>query len=63
MGIAHRKTTMGQSLVKNYMHIVFSTKHRQPLIHPPYEDELHAYLRAGFVKTLECPPIKNRRLY
>lgn len=35
---------MGQSLVKNYVHIVFSTKHRQPLIHPPVEAELHSYL-------------------
>lgn len=48
---------MGQSLVKNYMHIVFSTKHRQPLIHPPYEDELHSYL-GGICKNLECQPIK-----
>ncbi|MCK4542503.1 MAG: hypothetical protein KAU17_09730, partial [Spirochaetales bacterium] len=35
---------MGQSLVKNYIHIVFSTKYREPLIHPPYEKELHSYL-------------------
>ncbi len=45
---------MGQSLVKNYIHIIFSTKHRQPLIHPPYESELHAYL-GGICKALECP--------
>src|SRR5471030_1571225 len=48
---------MGQSLVKNYMHIVFSTKHRQPLIQPPYEAELHSYL-GGICKNLECQPIK-----
>jgi len=48
---------MGQSLVKNYIHIVFSTKHRQPLIHPPYETELHSYL-GGICKNLECQPIK-----
>jgi putative transposase len=48
---------MGQSLVKNYMHIVFSTKYRQPLIYPPYEDELHSYL-GGICKNLECQPIK-----
>jgi hypothetical protein len=35
---------MGQSLVKNYIHIVFSTKYREPLIHPPVEAELHAYI-------------------
>ncbi|WP_310993532.1 IS200/IS605 family transposase [Aequorivita marina] len=35
---------MGQSLVKNYIHIVFSTKYRQALILPPVEKELHSYL-------------------
>lgn len=35
---------MRQSLVQNYVHIVFSTKNREALIHPPYEQELHAYL-------------------
>jgi len=39
------------------MHIVFSTKHRQPLIHAPFEDELHAYLD-GICNKLECQPIK-----
>ncbi len=47
---------MGQSLVKNYVHIVFSTKHRQHLIHPPVEDELHHYL-GGTCKALECSPL------
>lgn len=45
---------MGQSLVKNYVHIVFSTKHREELIYPPYEQELHAYL-GGVCKELDCP--------
>jgi REP element-mobilizing transposase RayT len=67
MGVAHRITkpalkgrkllTMGQSLVKNYIHIVFSTKHRQPIILPQYEDELHSYL-GGICKNLDCQPIK-----
>lgn len=48
---------MGQSLVKNYMHIVFSTKYRQPFIYEPVERELHAYL-GGICKNLECHPIK-----
>lgn len=47
---------MGQSLVKNYVHLVFSTKYRQPLIRTPYEEELHSYL-GGICKNLECPPI------
>lgn len=47
---------MGQSLVQNYLHIVFSTKHRQPLIHPPVEQELYAYL-GGICNRLECPTL------
>ena len=48
---------MGQSLVKNYIHIVFSTKYRQPLITDDIESELHAYL-GGVCKKLECHPLK-----
>ena len=44
---------MGQSLVKNYIHIVFSTKHRQPLIMPSVEKELHSYL-GGICNNLDC---------
>ena len=48
---------MGQSLVKNYIHLVFSTKYRQPLIIESVENELYSYL-GGICKELECPPIK-----
>jgi putative transposase len=48
---------MGQSLVKNYVHIVFSTKYRQPLILPPVEAELHSYL-GGICNKLECTVVK-----
>ncbi len=48
---------MGQSLVKNYIHIVFSTKQRTPFIQPPYENELYSYL-GGICKNMECHPIK-----
>jgi putative transposase len=48
---------MGQSLVQNYLHIIFSTKNRQPLINKIVEPELHAYL-AGICNRLECPTIK-----
>lgn len=48
---------MGQSLVQNYIHIVFSTKHRAPMIVAPYEQELHSYL-GGVCKNMECQPIK-----
>ncbi len=47
---------MGQSLVKNYIHIVFSTKNRLPLITLEIERELHAYL-GGICKKLECFPV------
>lgn len=47
---------MSQSLVKNYIHIVFSTKHRQPLIQPDIENELHAYI-GGICNELDCKPI------
>ena len=44
---------MGQSLVKNYIHIVFSTKYREPLIHEEIEYELHKYL-GGICNSLNC---------
>ncbi|MCB9312924.1 MAG: IS200/IS605 family transposase [Lewinellaceae bacterium] len=47
---------MGQSLVQNYLHVTFSTKHRLPLIRPSIESELHAYL-GGILGHLECKPI------
>lgn len=48
---------MGQSLVKNYIHIVFSTKYREPLIYPPIEEELQKYL-GGICNRLDCHVIK-----
>lgn len=48
---------MGQSLVKNFVHLVFSTKYRQPLITPAIEAELYTYI-GGICKKLECPPVK-----
>lgn len=48
---------MGQSLVRNHIHIVFSTKHRNPLIHNSYADELYSYI-GGICKDMECFPIK-----
>lgn len=47
---------MGQSLVQNYIHIVFSTKNRQALIHNDFEKELHDYL-AGICNMQECQVI------
>ena len=48
---------MGQSLVKNYVHITFSTKYRDPLISKSIEDELYSYI-GGICKMMECFPVK-----
>ncbi|MBW8050703.1 MAG: IS200/IS605 family transposase [Cytophagales bacterium] len=48
---------MAQSLVQNYIHLVFSTKHRVPLIHEPVQSKLYGYL-GGICKNLECHPVK-----
>ena len=48
---------MGQSLNKIYVHIVFSTKYRQPLITDSIKEELFNYL-GGICKSLECNPIQ-----
>jgi len=48
---------MGQSLVKNYVHIIFSTKNRQTFIRQEYEDELFKYL-GGVCKSYDCAPIQ-----
>jgi putative transposase len=48
---------MPQSLVKNYLHITFSTKGRYPFIDNEIESELFNYL-GGICKNLECNPLK-----
>src|SRR5262245_52009098 len=52
---------MGQSLVKNLVHLVFSTKHRTPWIPPDIRARLYAY-QAGIFRECESPPTaeKNR---
>ena len=47
---------MPQSLVKNYIHITFSTKNRQPLIDEGIKEELFSYL-GGICKNMECNPL------
>ena len=47
---------MGQSLVQNYMHIVFSTKNRVEMIYPPYDEKFYAYL-GGICRELDCQPL------
>ena len=48
---------MGQSLVKQYTHIIFSTKHQQPFIIDKIEQELYKYI-GGICKNMECFPVK-----
>lgn len=48
---------MGQSLNKIYVHLVFSTKYRKPLITDLIKEELFSYL-GGICKNLECNPIQ-----
>ncbi len=47
---------MPQSLVKNYVHITFSTKNRYPFIDKNISEELFKYL-GGTCKELESYPI------
>ena len=48
---------MSQSLSAVYIHLVFSTKYRRPLLRDPARREsLHGYL-GSVSKNLDCPPI------
>ena len=48
---------MPQSLSAVYIHLVFSTKDRRPLLRDkPTRDALHSYL-GGVSKQLDCPPL------
>ena len=48
---------MAQSLVKNYIHIVFSTKYREDFIDEKIESELFSYI-ATICKDMECTALK-----
>jgi putative transposase len=47
---------MSHSLVKDYTHIVFSTKLQNPFLISPLEDELYRYM-SGICKNLDCQPV------
>ena len=47
---------MPQSLVKNLVHLVFSTKHRKPWLRDAIRESLFAY-QAGIFKECESPAI------
>lgn len=48
---------MPQSLANVLVHLVFSTKHREPLIGRETRPRLHAYM-AGILDNLKCPPLQ-----
>ena len=50
---------MSQSLAQIYLHLIFSTKHRQPFLkNPEFRQRVHAYL-AGICKNLDCPSLQT----
>lgn len=53
---SNQKTCMSQSLSKLYIHLTFSTKHRQPLICNEIRSDLHSYM-AGTFKELKSPAL------
>jgi len=48
---------MPQSLSKIYIHLIFSTKNREPILPDEIRPDLHAYM-GGTLKGLSCPPIE-----
>jgi putative transposase len=47
-----------QSLAKVLVHLIFSTKNREPLIRPEVRPALHAYL-TGTLANLHCPSLQT----
>jgi REP element-mobilizing transposase RayT len=52
------KLTMSQSLSKVLVHLIFSTKHREPLISNDTRPQLHAYI-AGILDHLKSPSLQT----
>ncbi len=48
---------MPQSLSRILVHLVFSTKNREPVITPAVQTELHPYL-AGVLDNIDCPSLQ-----
>ena len=48
---------MAQSLSKIYVHLIFSTKDREPTLPDEIRPDLHAYM-GGTLKGLGCLPIE-----
>jgi REP element-mobilizing transposase RayT len=52
----YRSSTMSQSLAKNLIHLIFSTKNRDSLITDAIRPELHKYA-GGILSDLTSPPL------
>ena len=48
---------MPQSLAKLYIHLIFSTKNREPLLRDEVRGELHAYM-GGILRDLDSVPVE-----
>ena len=48
---------MPQSLSQLYVHLIFSTKHREPMLLSPVREDLHAYL-AAVLNNQDSPALK-----
>ncbi len=47
---------MPQSLASLHIHLIFSTKNREPFIHDHVHDSLHRYM-ATVLQNFDCPPV------
>lgn len=47
---------MPQSLARLHIHLIFSTKNREPALHDTVRDSLHRYM-ATVLQNLGCPPV------
>jgi REP element-mobilizing transposase RayT len=47
---------MPQSLARLHVHLIFSTKNRERVLHDAIRDALHAYM-ATVLQNLDCPPV------
>ncbi|HEY4930914.1 MAG TPA: IS200/IS605 family transposase [Terriglobales bacterium] len=47
---------MPQSLARLHIHLIFSTKNREPILHDTVRDSLHRYM-ATVLQNLGCPPV------
>ncbi|MCU0749183.1 MAG: IS200/IS605 family transposase [Akkermansiaceae bacterium] len=47
---------MPQSLARLHIHLVFSTKNREPVLNDDIRDTLHAYM-ATVLQNLNCAPV------